>query len=157
MSFKYTAVGFDKVKVRLKSLADPLSKDEAESLGTAVVKRMKELISKGQSPIEGRGKFPAYKRPERYPGKRKAHSPVNLELSGDFLADLDSRAVRIKGGYVTEVGYQSSKQQVKEQGHRAGANRQPKRPTIPAGRGESFVQSIIAAYRKIALGAIRKR
>lgn len=97
-------------------------------------------------PYSVRGKFPD-KRPR----------PVNLLLSGEFLAALEHRVVGIAGQYSVEIGFfeDSDKDRktgvhpaIKEQGHREGANGQPERPIIPIGR-EDFQISIQKAIIKI--------
>lgn len=161
MIFKFPTAAVEALKSRLKSL-HTLTQPEARDVGQRAVERMKRLISAGQSPIEGPGisaRFAPYKKPERYPGKRKPHSPVNLRLTGEMLDDLHY-GIRPdgEGGFVAEIGYTDTKQILKESGHREGQNGQPRRPTIPdPSRGESFVSSITDAYRKVVLDAIRKR
>ncbi|MBK6381727.1 MAG: hypothetical protein IPF72_19525 [Chitinophagaceae bacterium] len=116
---------------------------------------MRELIASGNSPIYGKGKFEKYKNPKRYPGKKKSHEPVNLYLSGDFLKSLDYKLIPDKIGFKTKVGYFEEDQLVKEQGHRKGTNKQPKRPTIPKGR-EKYVDSIRSAIVDIYQKRINK-
>lgn len=141
--------------------------DDASKMGEEVVITMKDMISKGISPIREVGRFPAYKHQRvkgKYPANQqknypeKKQRPVNLTLSRDFLSALSSRIIKsgTKGKFPVEVGYilgnrgevSASK---KEQGHREGVNGQPKRPTIPQG-DEQFaakIQKIIfTAYRE---------
>lgn len=122
-----------------------LSNNDLQKIGNEVVKEMKEFISGGISPIQGKGRFPGYKDPKKYPANqrknypRKRARPVNLELSGDFLKSLSSKPIS-GGNPKIEIGYSTS-ESIKEQGHRDGANGQPKRPTIPEGT-EKFNKSI---------------
>lgn len=135
---------------KLDELMKPTTQADAKEIGDACLKEMKSLISKGISPIKGTGipsRFPSYKNPDRYPGKRKSKSPVNLKLSGDMMNDLDYDVVKSASGYSAQLGYSSSKEQVKELGHREGANGQPIRPTVPQGNlGETFASSIQNVY-----------
>lgn len=108
-------------------------------MGRAIVEEMREDIASGKSPISGRGKFPAYKNPDKYPGKRKRHSPVNLELTGQMLSSLKYRVNQAK--VLVTIFYSNRKAQLKELGHREGAKGQPERPTVPIG-DEQFTQSI---------------
>lgn len=157
--FKYKVTGMDKAIARMESLRNPLTREEASKMGTRMVMVMKDLISKGISPIRGKGKFPRYKNPDKYPGDRKNHSPVNLKLSGDFLNNLLSKVVTLgPNKFAVEIGYRDDDQAIKERGHREGANGQPKRPTIPNPKGrEQFAESIADEYRKIILAAIRNK
>lgn len=159
--FKFPSTSVESVIKRVRGLGRGMTRDEANETGRRVVSKMKELISRGISPVRGPGigsRFERYKNPDRYPGKKKPHSPVNLKLSGDFLGDLGYAVVPRADGFGAEVGYGSSKSAVKEQGHREGANGQPSRPTIPdATRGEGFARSVEDEYSKVILGAVRKR
>jgi hypothetical protein len=75
----------------------------------------------------------------KYPDKKER--PVNLFLSGDFLASLEPRPRR--NGIV--IGFNNELSEKKEAGHRAGVNDQPPRPIIPQGK-EEFAPSI---YRRL--------
>lgn len=136
------------VRQKLEQIKDPMRAKDAKALGAIVIAGMKDLISKGISPIAGMGRFPAYKNPrmgypstvrKEYPSKR--NTPVNLYLSGDFIAALNAQVQTIGSAARTIVGYFDSKEAKKEKGHREGANTQPKRPTIPSG-SETFAQRI---------------
>ena len=127
-----------------------LSKKQLELLGDVVVAEIKDSVSKGISPIEGRQRFPAYKKPDRYPGRvrkrfpRKRKRPVNLYLSGDFLSNLrfkveKSSSFRTKSRL--RIGFFDRKSILKERGHREGAKGQPSRPIIPD-RNEDFKRRI---------------
>ena len=152
---------------KLEELKDhPLTQAEAKALGDSIVTEMKDLISKGISPIKGKGRFPAYKNPKTgYPSTvRKQHpdkrnTPVNLRLTGKMLADLKSLVIRRGKLNLPEIGYRSQKEILKEKGHREGANTQPQRPTIPIGN-EVFaqrVQDIILRHIRSAIARISRR
>lgn len=138
-----------KLEKALKDMKKPIDKETARAVGEAVVEGMKALIAKGQSPIAGNGRFPAYKDPKKYPGTRKPKSPVNLKLTGDFLDDLIYRLVTHPSGYAASIRYATSESRDKELGHREGANGQPKRPTLPTGSGEDLSKSIKSEVTKI--------
>lgn len=147
------------LKDRLDSFRH-LKREEAEQIGKQTVAAMKSLIASGTSPIEGKGKFAPYKHPQRYPGKRKAHSPVNLRLTGEMLDSLGYVVLPRNGkdGFAAYIGYDSVQSTLKESGHREGVNGQPRRPTLPnAGKGERFVSAIVEAYRKVVMTGFRKR
>ncbi len=124
-------------------------------MGNLVVSEMLSLIGSGKSPIAGKGKFPKYKNPKKYPGKKKPHSPVNLELTGQFLSSLDSRVFKKGKGWGVEIGYTNDLAAKKEQGHREGANGQPKRPTIPKGK-QTFAKPIQSVINEIVLEHIQE-
>lgn len=141
---------------KIEELKKPIDEGTATLLGASVVSEMLRMIQSGLSPIEGVGRFPGYKNPDRYPGKNlmgkwvKPKTPVNLTLSGDFLAALDFRIVFDDAGKAPEIGYFDAAQAKKEQGHREGANGQLIRPTIPLTRlGEQFSATINRVIRKI--------
>lgn len=113
---------------------------ELKKIGNSVTDNMRDFISKGISPIQGKGRFPAYKNPKSYPGKKKNARPVNLELSGDFLKSLYSKGKTGINPQI-EIGYPPD-EALKEKGHRDGANGQKKRPTIPDGN-EKFAVTIV--------------
>lgn len=120
----------------------PLTAQELMSLGDIVIDGIRDNCSKGISPIAG-DRFPAYKNPERYPGKRKPQRPVNLFLSGAFLGSL-RQAVKIGTEPFIRFFFSDPKSYKKEKGHREGAGGQPKRPIMPKG-SESFSQGILVA------------
>lgn len=151
---KIRAQEITKLKQMIEGLKKPIDKRTAESLGTQVVIQMRKLIAAGISPIKSVGRFPRYKNPKRYPGDRKAKSPVNLKLSGDFLDALQPEVSPGPAGYQVTIGYEGKREELKEQGHREGANGQPSRPTIPSKRlGEEFAATI----ERIIMGVYRDR
>lgn len=128
-------------------------------MGNTLREEMIDTIKRGVSPIEGDGRFPAYKNPSRYPDKvrdlfpNKRRRPVNLRLSGRFWDALtykitgDSRLqFGRRSGPSIEVGFYDRTNFLKERGHREGANGQPRRPIIPA-RGEAFSRRIVRKVR----------
>lgn len=113
-------------KVGLRRIFDA---NALREIGALIVDEMKTGIAQGKSPISGDGAFPAYKNPKKYPGKRKPARPVNLELTGEQLSALKYRINQAK--IAVTIYYATKKAQLKELGHREGANDQPERPTIP--------------------------
>lgn len=116
---------------RLESLKEPIDKETAKEVGDAYISEMKDMISKGISPIQGDGRFQRYKNPAKYPANQKPKTPVNLYLTGEMMRALKYEIKRVKSGFAPEVGYSTNEASLKEKGHREGAKGQPKRPTIP--------------------------
>lgn len=154
-----------KVKVNVKNLQkflqDMPRKTQLASnrtIAEVIKDKILQLVSRGISPIEGNGRFPAYKSSTKerkrypdtvkgsYPSKRRR--PVNLFLSGDFLAALKAIPTSVN---IISVGFFSDYGKTLEQGHREGANGQAKRPIIP-NESEAFTKVILTetlkAYRK---------
>lgn len=120
-----------------------LKKRDIQDLMTDFVGKIKEEIGRGLSPLT-RKRFPAYKNPEKYPGRRKPHAPVNLELTGDMLGDLSFKVAGAiaKKEVDVDFSYSTSKSRDKEEGHRKGVRGQPKRPSLPIGK-ENFSTFLI--------------
>lgn len=153
-TFKVDASAIPKLRRELQRISrTAIDRRTAAQVGTKTVVEMRRDIAKGISPVRGRRRFPAYKNPKKYPGKRKGARPVNLKLTGQFLRALRSVVLSSRGpsGFVTSIGYRGRLAQVKEQGHREGANQQRKRPTIPQ-RGEELNvrinRELLKIYRK---------
>lgn len=143
-------------KVKLASEVNPSIMIAAH----AFVDGMKDLISKGISPVKQIGRMPAYKKPESYPDRMrrkfpaKRRRPVNLLLSGEFLKDL---TFIVKRDSVQKVrfGFFQQKSILKERGHREGAGGQPKRPIIP-NENEQFSKNLMIRFREAILRAMAK-
>lgn len=172
---KLSKVNANKLRYDIEKEIKRLFKTEIEGqikqqdllkVGVAACNRMLELIARGISPIEGKGRFAEYKwagnlkaikkqlgaknskkiakaiksskypysAMKKYPNKKVR--PVNLQLSGEFLNDLQPR---VQGKELT-IGYHG-KSALKESGHREGVNGQPSRPTIPI-RNEKLNASV---------------
>ena len=144
-----------KVELAIKQKADlrKFKKGSLDSIGASIVAEMKDRISSGISPITGK-RFPGYKKPKKYPGSRKPARPVNLFLTGQFLRSLKYR-IRTGKIPVVTIFFSNKLAQLKEQGHREGANSQRKRPIIPAG-SESFTDSILLSMRRVLRKVIDK-
>ena len=94
-----------KVNIKTTITADVINKlrktvDEKfeADMNREVVGEIKRMIDAGVSPVqsvEGGRRLKGYKTPDKYPGKRKAKRPVNLNLSGIMLSWY--KAVRVSG------------------------------------------------------------
>lgn len=153
-----------RLKKQLKTAAKIPTSSTARKLGKIVVKEMKNNISKGISPIQGKGRFPGYKRAgdkdgypntvrRQFPAKRRR--PVNLKLSGAFLRMLRGKPKKVGRAFSPNVGFFDNLSRKKESGHRDGVNGQPKRAIIPVG-GESLKKSILIRVEKAFKAAILK-
>jgi hypothetical protein len=149
-----------RVKINLKDIQKLLKDVPAKAALTSnrkiaelARKKILDLVSKGISPIEGNGRFPAYKPKEKnkrypetvkndYPAKRRR--PVNLELSGKFLRALKSFPKTVN---IISIGFFSNYGKKLEDGHR-NDSRQGFRPIIPSEPGEGFTKAIRAAILK---------
>lgn len=158
-----------RVKINLKDIQKLLSEVPAKAALTSnrkiaelARKKILDLVSKGISPIEGNGRFEAYKPKEKnkrypetvkrdYPAKRRR--PVNLTLSGKFLRALKAFPKTVN---IISIGFFSTYGETLEQGHREGANGQGVRPIIPSESGESFTKAIRAAILKEYREAIQR-
>ncbi len=152
---------------RIEGIKTAFGRDEANETAKEVVSEMKDMISKGISPVKSVGRFPAYLRAgekgkypdnqrSKYPTKRQR--PVNLYLSGDFLKALSYRILSGKFGFSFDVGYFDKDSVAKEEGHALGWNGQPQRPTIPDdGQFAERIQRIIFNGFKKAVSAFVKK
>lgn len=151
MSLKVSITGLKELQATFERLKKPIDKPTATEVGKQVVALMKALISKGISPILGAAKFPNYKDPDKYPRGKKPNTPVNLigigKDKGSFQDALTFSTPPGSGGVATEIFY-AGNEDLKEQGHRQGVNKQPKRPTIPQGN-ETFAEKIQEVVRDI--------
>lgn len=152
-----------KKEFRKQASFSRLSKRTLDDVGDEVIRGMKEFIAKGRSPITGRV-FKKYKNPKKYPGpsggyiKRKypdkKDGPVNLKLSGEFLDSLTFRSKRGKNAAII-IRFNRRKSEKKEDGHRKGVNKQPKRPIIPL-RNETFTLRLRRLIKDRVLPIVRR-
>lgn len=154
--------GLEKVLSKVDAIEKGLTSAEAKAMGEDIVATMKDLISKGISPINGRGRFDGYRGgyaeaiKKGYLSKHgKKQRPVNLTLSGEFLNDLEFRPYKLSRGYGVEIGYFTAKSALKERGHREGANGQAVRPTIPK-PSEGFAQRVQRVMREHVKRALKR-
>ena len=140
---------------KLDVLSNPTREKDARSLGALVVREMKRDIGRLNSPIRGRGKFPALKEPYKSRKQRQVGSDKpDLKLSGDFLKSLGSDTEPRRDGFATVIGFDDALSNDKEAGHRKGTNRQRKRPIIPNER-EGFNRRISALIENFFLKRVR--
>lgn len=152
---------FNNLSKKIKQINSNRIKNQ---IGSTTVREMKQFISKGISPIRGKGRFPGYKKsylqqirgnlafftrsdgkvvgfkPKRRSQKfsNKKERPVNLTLTGQMLKSL-KHSLTGKG---VRIGYSGKEASDKELGHRKGTNKQRKRPTIPNPPREKFALTI---------------
>lgn len=117
-------------------------------IGETVVGEAKRMISEGQSPVRGYGRFERYKDPAKYPGNRKNQRPVNLEDTGDMLAGYDYQVLAsddtVKVGMVN-----GSADEKKIAGyHNEGTAPMAQRRIVP-GAGEEWAVSIMRKVRDV--------
>lgn len=129
-----------------------------EEAGDRMIELIRGYALTGVSPISGNGKFPAYRGSYRDRIKRgqipgKSLTPVNLELTGDFLTNLTREVLPDK---TLLIGFDDELSQKKEQGHREGANGQAKRPIIPV-KDEVYKKKIMDVYYSAVTAAIEKK
>ena len=123
---------------QLQRIDEVIAAEVMSNIGETVIRESKAMIAKGQSPVDGYGRFEKYKDPKKYPGKRKPASPVNLKLEGDML---DAYQYRRTAKTKLEVGVRDPKQAKKAHAHNEGTADIPQRRFIP-GEGESFAKPI---------------
>jgi hypothetical protein len=159
------------------ALKKPIDRNSATNGAKAALKEMLDMISKGISPIEGRGRFGAYsaqrqsgtsklkskkdlKKKQGYPYSvqkeypSKAVRPVNLKLSGEFLDSLVAEAKHDNSlGYKSTIKLTGEKNLLKEKGHREYSP--APRPIIPANNEVIAVrlQNIVREYYRAAINA----
>lgn len=155
-------LNLEKFKIKPESINDV---ETQTKVGNKIIEMMKELISKGISPIKGYGRFigyatqrnadkKAYPRDNRtkkdYPNKQVR--PVNLFLSGDMLGAL--KWMPYKFGVI--VGVFDNEQKEKAKGHQKGTNRLPQRKFLPTTKGESLNISIMREIKSIYIDKIKR-
>lgn len=144
-----TKVDFRKLYSVINEMPKKAALQNNRIIANLIREKILSLVAKGISPIEGNGRFPAYKGQsekkrskypysvkDKFPNKRAR--PVNLFLSGKFLKALKAFPKSIN---IISIGFFSSYGKKLERGHREGANGQAKRPIIPQ-EGERFAKSI---------------
>jgi hypothetical protein len=138
-----TTAKFDILEL-VKGFMNSRTQDE---VGNAVVDEAKKLISEGQSPVRGYGRFERYKDRTKYPGSLKSARPVNLYLTGEMLAGFSFRK-RADG--VVEAGMVKGSSDRKEIAayHNEGTPNMAQRRIVP-GEGEEWTISIMRKIRDV--------
>lgn len=157
-----------------------LGDSDIQDIGNAITEEARALIASGQSPVDGVGRFVAYKGVaqsrafagtkrgaelakssgaypysvmKKYPGKQVR--PVNLELSGDMLDSLSFRALPQNVGI--EWGILNSANEavkVRAKANNEGTATIPQRQFIP-GEGQTFTTSIIRRIIQVYSARLR--
>ncbi len=160
MGFK-VVVNTDKIKRLQGILGEPMNKSTANLVGKELVKLIRGSALKGFSPIAGKGKFPSYKpsykraiQSGRFPGK--SVTPVNLKVSGDFLSSLKQKVTGSRAQRKIILFFTERLSDLKEKGHRKGANSQKKRPLLPLGN-EKFNRAINRTLLEIVVAKLNSR
>lgn len=135
-------VDFDFVKDINKLVTKKFQKD----LGTAIVKKAKQFISRGISPVKGFGRYKGYAIDRGVPGgypdgvPGKANRPVNLKLSGDMLKALKFKNVE-NGVTIGFSDNTNAKILDRVEAHNDGTlegQNVPQRKMIPDNKGEKW-------------------
>ncbi len=122
------------------------SDDQLKSLiGNTIINESKDFISKGISPVSGIKRFERYKDVKKYPGGKKDNRPVNLELTGKMLKELNWREIDkdvISFGIFPDA---PEDVRIRAEVHNNGV---PEigivaRPFIPSNKGETLIVSIL--------------
>lgn len=135
------------LKKELRKIKDPSDRERAAKLaGEEVLKRLKQYVARGESPVSGNGKFK--KLSENYAEQKKqlvGNKKANLSLFGDMMGELD---VDFDDESFT-IFIDEPEQMAKAFNHNTG-DTLPKRPFIPndeAKRGKNFKKDIVDAYK----------
>lgn len=135
------------VKFQILELIDKFIDDTTvNAIGNVIVDEAKRLISEGQSPVRGEGRFAAYKDRKKYPGKLKPARPVNLYLSGDMLKGFSFRK---KDENSIEVGMVDGTKRDKDIAgyHNEGTENMARRAMVPQ-KSEEWTITIMRAIRE---------
>lgn len=95
------AINALKVDLAPSEVRKKIPKRVLDEAGKEMIDEIKNLVSKGTSPIRGEGKFAAYRgtyrdriKKGKIPGK--SLKPVNLTLDGDFMDSLEYKILADK-------------------------------------------------------------
>lgn len=119
----------------------------ADKVGSTVVAEAKKMISQGLSPVRGEKRFEKYKNKEKYPGKKKPATPVNLELTGDMLKGYGYRRGKNNAVEIGMVSPTGNRDKVARY-HNEGTPKMAARPITPQ-KGQEYAVSIMQAIRDI--------
>jgi hypothetical protein len=142
------------VRFQILELLDSfVDQTTANTIGQTVVDEAKRMISEGQSPVRGYGRFDGYsdtykqtiKNNPRTEFSDKNVRPVNLSLTGKMLSLFGFR-VR---GQAVEVGFVRSGEHAElAEIHNEGLGKMPQRRMVP-GDGEEWSVTIMRAIRDV--------
>lgn len=118
---------------------------------------IKPMIAAGVSPVdsfEGNRRFEGYKDPKKYPAKKKAKRPANLNLTGIMLSWY--KAVKVTGTRISLGIPTNAPQDVKDRAHgnNEGTTTEAGLPAIPPRRfiplkGENFRISVVRKLKNL--------
>lgn len=116
------------------------------AIGNTIVDTAKEMISEGQSPVRGHGRFERYKDRTKYPGDLKPARPVNLKLTGEMLSGFSFKYV---GNNTLQIGMIEGSKDRKDVAryHNSGTGKMAMRRFIPQ-EGEEWAISIMREIRE---------
>jgi hypothetical protein len=125
------------------------------ALGKELISATTNLIKKGISPVEGKGRFQKYSKSYTedikagYVKDKDSPRPVNLTQTGDMLASLEVKTISGKP-YLTMSDKKSA-------WHNKGGGKLPQRQMLPTEKGELFTQRIQQIIIKALKSAAKKR
>jgi len=154
-------LGGMKSKINNRSVHDAAT---VRTIANKVIAGIKDSVSKGLSPVKGRGRFEGYAiqrngkgYPEtadiksEYPDKKTR--PVNLNLSGEMLRALKKGDTKEAGVLVGIYG--SDKINMIADVHNEGRRKDmPQRKFLPTSPGEEFILSLTRLIKDIYLNRI---
>lgn len=151
-----------KVKTNLKSVLkvteDVKKKFNEEvtkgSIGYELIRTLQDLIRKGISPVEGKGRFQRYSKSYRESikkgyVKKRGVSPVDLFVTGEMLGSL--KAVN-KGSKVI-LQFDDEKARY----HQDGTDKMPERRILPEKAGEKFTKRVTQLILKALKFATKRK
>lgn len=125
-----------------------------EVVQSTIIPMIKDRISKGLSPVEGKRMFDKYKDPKKYPAKMKQSNKPNLYLSGDMLAEYKTKAhnepMVISVGIHNDVDKEIK---IRAKANNDGTEHIPARRFVPWA-GENFIRKITLETKKIFAQAL---
>lgn len=151
-----------KVKTNLKSVlkvTEDVKKKFKEnlisgSIGYELIRTIQDLVRKGISPVDGRGRFQRYSQSYRDAIKKKwvnkkKVSPVDLFLTGEMLGSLELKS---KQNSVSLVFNDK-----KARYHQDGTDKMPMRRLLPEKKGELFTKRITQLIIKALKASLKRK
>lgn len=142
------------VRLDIKNFLPKILESDAivNEIGKTIVETSIDAMSKGLSLVKGQGRFVGYKKPDKYPGKKKNKRPVNLKLTGDLYKSLSFERKKNEISYGLLKGKTVGDADIYGPVHNADDPRRPDIPTrrfIPSRQGEEFIVTIMVKLRDI--------
>lgn len=151
-----------KVKTNLKSVLkvteDVKNRFNEEitsgSIGYELIRTIQDLIRKGISPVEGKGRFQRYSQSYRTAikkgyVKKRGVSPVDLFVTGEMLGSLKA----INQGKKVILKFDDKKARY----HQDGTDKMPERRVLPEKAGEKFTKRVTQLILKALKNAARRK